>query len=147
MNKLFRLNEISELLKSEKSVKIIMIAGAVIILVIALSGLFGGGTSEAKDGYSRAELAEYEKSLERRLSDILTEIEGIGTVRVMVTLDTAEQTEYGKNEDMLISLKTPQVRGVIVVCDGGGNPTIREKVINAVAGVFGIATTRISVTC
>lgn len=147
MSKLLRLNEISELLKSDKSVKIILIAGAVIILFIALGGLFGGDATETKDGYSRAELSEYEKTLENRLTDILSEIEGIGQVRVMVTLDTAEETEYGKNEDMLISLRTPQVRGVIVVCNGGGNATIREKVVNAVSGVFGISTTRISVTC
>ena len=46
---------------------------------------------------------------------------------------------------MLISVKAPQVRGVIVVCDGGDNIAVKEKVINAVSGVFGISTTRISV--
>ncbi len=145
MKGIFRLKDVGEIIKSDKSVKIILAAGAALMLIIAFGGFFGGSTKTEEAGYSRAELAEYEARLEKRLSDILSEIKGIGKTEVMITLDGAEQTEYGKSKDMLISVKAPQVRGVIVVCEGGDNIAVKEKVINAVSGVFGISTTRISV--
>ncbi|MGN0619874.1 MAG: hypothetical protein ACI4J7_12710 [Ruminiclostridium sp.] len=145
MKGIFRLKDVGEIIKSDKSVKIILAAGAALMLIIAFGGFFGGSNKTEEAGYSRAELAEYEARLEKRLSDILSEIKGIGKTEVMITLDGAEQTEYGKSKDMLISVKAPQVRGVIVVCEGGDNIAVKEKVINAVSGVFGISTTRISV--
>lgn len=145
MKGIFRIKDVGEIIKSDKSVKIILAAGAALMLLIAFGGFFGGSSKTEETGYSRAELSEYEARLEKRLSDILSEIKGIGKTEVMITLDCAEQTEYGKSKDMLISVKAPQVRGVIVVCEGGDNIAVREKVINAVSGVFGISTTRISV--
>ena len=145
MKGIFRIKDVGEIIKSDKSVKIILAAGAALMLLIAFGGFFGGSSKTEETGYSRAELSEYEARLEKRLSDILSEIKGIGKTEVMITLDGAEQTEYGKSKDMLISVKAPQVRGVIVVCEGGDNIAVKEKVINAVSGVFGISTTRISV--
>ncbi|MBP3857158.1 MAG: hypothetical protein IK990_16250 [Ruminiclostridium sp.] len=146
MRTVIGLGDIRELLKTDKAVKILLIAGAALILLAALGGLFGhGGTGESGTSRSVRDFEEYERELEKRLSAILSEIDGIGDVNVMVTLDTAGRTEYGKNSDMRISVTAPQVRGVIVVCGGGDSIAIREKVVNAVTGVFGISTTRVSV--
>lgn len=135
--------ELKELLRSDKTVRIILIAGAALILLIAFGGLTGGSRTDTAEN---ADFTRYELELEKRLCSILSEIEGVGNVRVMVTLDMSEQTEYGKNADMLISVTAPKVRGVIVVCDGGDSVTVKEKVVNAVSGVFGVNTLRISVT-
>lgn len=145
MKGIFRIKDVGEIIKSDKSVKIILAAGAALMLLIAFGGFFSDSSKTEETAYSRAELSEYEERLEKRLSDILSEIKGIGKTEVMITLDGAEQTEYGKSKDMLISVTAPRVRGVIVVCEGGDNIAVREKVINAVSGVFGISTTRISV--
>ncbi|MBQ9383966.1 MAG: hypothetical protein IJT87_06990 [Ruminiclostridium sp.] len=141
--------EVKELLKTDKGVRVILAAGAVLILLIAFGGIFTGSGSSgrsSKAAVSVSDIGKCERELEQRLADILGEIEGVGNVRVMVTLDTSEQTEYGKNADMLISVTAPAVRGVIVVCDGGDSITVKEKVVNAVSGVFGINTLHISVT-
>lgn len=140
--------EIKELIKSEKGVKIIFAVGLILIIVIAFGGLFtkSGTKNSGTQRTAAEEFTAYESSLEQRLTSILSEIEGVGNVRVMVTLETTEQTEYGKNADMLISVTAPQVRGVIVVCDGGDSVTVKEKVTDAVRGVFGINTLHISVT-
>ncbi len=114
-----------------------------LILFLSIGGLKSGGTEAAARPYE--DRSAYEAELEKRLTDILSEIEGIGELRVMVTLDTSEQTEYGKNEDMLISVKMPQVRGVIVVCGGGDSVVVREKVVRAVTSVFAVSSTRVGV--
>lgn len=144
MKGIVSLKEIAEVFKTDKGLKAVMIIGAALILIIALSGIWSGGKKE-EAASSTAELAEYEAGLEKRLADILSGIDGIGKIRVMVTLDTAEKTEYGRNSDMIESVTAPTVRGVIVICDGGDSIVIKEKVINAVTGVFGISSTRVSV--
>ena len=138
--------EIRELFRSEKSIKIILIAGAAIILIIALSGLSSDSTTADEDSlfdYSRQ--SEYEKALEEKLGGILAEIDGIGNIKIMITLDSSEQSMFESGENEPVCVKTPSVRGVIVVCDGGDNILIKEKVISAVSGAFGISTTHISV--
>ncbi len=146
MNGIISFKELKELLKNEKSLKIILISGAALILAIALSGLSGNKTKTEQSvffDYSRQ--SEYEEALENKLCSILSEINGIGNIKIMITLDSSEENMFDDSDDELISVKTPSVRGVIVVCDGGDNILIREKVISAVSGAFGISTTRVSV--
>ena len=149
MKTVIGLGELKELLKSDKAVKAVLFAGALLILFIAFGGLFGSKTeknSDISEETSAVDFTGYEQALEERLEKILSEIEGVGAVDVMVTLDTSEQNEYGKNAGMLLSVTAPRVRGVIVVCDGGDSITVKEKVMNAVSGVFGINSLHISVT-
>ena len=146
MKAIIGFGEIKELLKTDKALKVILFAGAALVLLIALGGLFGGSGGRDETGvFSQAELTEYEHGLEKRLEEILSGIDGVGEAKVMVTLDTSERTEYGKNADMLISVTAPKVRGVIVVCDGGDSVAVKEKVMSAVSGVFGINSLHISV--
>lgn len=146
MNGILSLKEFKELFKSEKSVKIILISGAAIIILIALSGLSGRtNTSETSELFNYNRQYEYEVALEERLAKILSEIEGIGNINIMITLDSSEENQFQKNGSTPSRITTPEIRGVIVVCDGGDNILIREKVINAVSGAFGISTTRVSV--
>ncbi len=146
MNGILNINEIKELFRSEKSIKVILIAGAVVILLIAFSGFSSdGGNKTGNMLFEYEKQAEYEEALERKLVDVLSEIDGVGNINIMVTLDSSEENMYEKNNDEPSYVKTPAIRGVIVVCDGGDNIIVREKVITAVAGAFGISTTRISV--
>lgn len=144
MKWILSVGKLKEYIKGDKRIKLILVLGIAVILLIALSGI-GGSKSGTADFTAISELSQYEKKLEERLSDILSEIEGVGKLKVMVILDTSEENEYGRSKDMLLSVKAPSVRGVIVVCDGGNNIIVKEKVTSAVSGVFGISSTRISV--
>ncbi len=148
MKAMIGLGDIKELLKSSKGIKAALIVGAVLIMFIAFGDVFTGSRSKEtiKQINTADQLAEYENRLEQRLTDILSQIDGVGNVRVMVTLDTSGQTEYGRNSDMLLSVTAPEVRGVIVVCDGGDSAAVKAKVYDAVSGVFGINSLHISVT-
>lgn len=147
MNGVFRLQELKELLKNEKSVRIIIITGISVIIFLTLSSLFSGAESGNGENelFNYKKQSEYENALEERLENILTKVEGIGNINIMIMLDSSEQNQYQKSGNEPVYTKTPEIRGVIVVCDGGDNIIIREKVINAVSGAFGISTTRVSV--
>lgn len=144
MKGIFSIRELKRLFEGEKRNTLIIIAGAAVILFLALIpiGSDQGGDSKSLTG---EELSRYEQTLEKRLTAILSEIDNIGDIKVMVSLDTSERSEYGKNADMLLGTQAPKVRGVIVVCSGGDNVIVQEKVVRAVTSVFAISSTRVSV--
>ncbi len=144
MKGIFNFREIGKIFEKDKKYTLIIIAGAAIILLLALIPS-GSGKNENVGVLSGEELSKYERTLESRLTEILSEIENIGEIKVMVSLDASARTEYGKNADMLLEMKMPEVRGVIVVCSGGDDIIVCEKVVRAVTGVFAISSTRVSV--
>lgn len=143
MKGIFSVRELKKLLFEDKKYSLIIIAGAAVILFLALLPV--GEKNESGNSFTSEELSRYEQTLEKRLTTILSKIENIGEINVMISLDTSERTEYGKNADMLLETQMPKVRGVIVVCSGGDNVIVQEKVIRAVTGVFAISSTRVSV--
>ena len=73
MNGILKINEIKELFRSEKSIKIILIAGAAVILLIAFSGL--SSDKNIRTGnmlFEYEKQAEYEEALERKLGEVLS---------------------------------------------------------------------------
>lgn len=112
-------------------------------------------------------LTAYKKNIEDELSDMLSEIDGVGRNRVMVTLSSGEeyifaeetktgnsamQKSYviveknGEKQALVSRVDSPKVSGVIIVCEGGGNAVVREEVYKAVSTVLGIPLGDIYVT-
>jgi len=138
MKRFTELKSISVLLNNDKAVKIIVAAGFAIIAIILLSDLFGlGGGSkpepEARGLEFRQGADQYARKLEEQLGDILSRIQGTGRVKVMLTLEDYE------------SGAMPRVRGAAVVCEGGGDIHVKQKVVETVSKVLGISTARVSV--
>ena len=115
---------------------------------------------------------QYEEKIEQQLEEIISSIDGAGRTKVMATLDRTEQIVYATEEkynsdndkkngetDYVIIKKSdgtetaikvteiqPKIKGVIVVCDGGENPVVQERVIKAVTTVLGISSSKVCVT-
>ena len=97
-------------------------------LVLILIGALGGG-SDAPVG---------EDSLEARLEDICSSLEGVGSCRVM--LGYAESsTRYGSSGER-------RVESVAVVCKGADKPAVRAKLTELFSALYGISTVRISIS-
>ena len=107
-----------------------------------------------------------DKTLEQRLSIILSHIEGVGEVQVLLTEARGTESVYqtdgvsgseGRRETVIITddnrsefglvrqVISPVYQGAIVVCQGGGNASVRLAVMEAVANVTGISSSRITV--
>ena len=108
-------------------------------------------------------------NFEQRLQEILGAIQGVGEVRVLLTESSGEQYHYQMDEQMgsdgtatrretviirnenreetglLQTVISPSYRGAIVVCQGGENALVKLSVIEAVANVTGIPSSRITV--
>jgi len=51
----------------------------------------------------------------------------------------------GTQQPIAVTEVQPIVKGVVVVCDGGDNPLIQQKVIQAVTTALDITSTRVCV--
>lgn len=116
----------------------------------------------------------YEKQMEKRLERLLGQMDGVGSVDVMITLEddgasvvaqdvnrtssTAKQGEetrqetsaeestvYSGEEPYQMKHTTPKVRGVCVVAQGAGNSETRVKIYEAVQALFSIEAHKISI--
>lgn len=144
--KLTEIKSISDLLKNDKAVKIIVIIGMSIIVMILFFDLFDFGNTAGSTESSGIDAEKYITDLEGRVTDIVSEINGAGRVKVMITLENLDENVYSQKETSLTTVKTPKVRGVAVVCEGGGDVLVKEKIVDTVSKVLGISTARVSVT-
>lgn len=149
--------------------RVVIIAGIAAIALLFLSTITPKSEPQQTAAYSTEDTAKLERELEKRLTEVISEIDGISSPRVMVTLDctservfeqeTKSRSGTGENssesslalsgsgkEALEKSVVLPKVRGVAVVCGGADNVLIREKVVNTAARVLDIKVSQVYVT-
>ncbi len=102
-------------------IKLITIAVIAAVLLLAFDVL-------TQDRDSRRQIIDEDGGSEMTLSEILTDIDGVGAVDVMIR----------QGEDNAIS-------GVIITAEGAGDPVIRDNITRAVAAVYNIPASNVVV--
>lgn len=119
---------------------------------------------------------EYARKMEKKLSKILGSVSGVGDCEVMLTIGGTTEYVYAENISRSTDLKDggseetykneivfteeggekealvkkvirPQISGVIIVCDGGGDVKVKERVIKAVSRLLDVPSDKICVEC
>lgn len=111
------------------------------------------------------------EALEQKLADTLSEIDGAGHVRVLLTVETGMKRVFaqdgsleqngsavqretqtvviasgsGTQETVLVQQVYPTFQGALVVATGGGDPAVRLKLTEAVAALTGLGADKISI--
>ena len=155
----------------DKAMRLLLWIGIAGILLIAVSEVWPKRGEAEKTSTVTLTEAEVEQALERRITTLLRQVEGVGNCRVMVTLESGAQTVYAADTvsatgadgtvshresyltvdtdsgpvGLLLTRIQPTVKGVAVVCDGGGDPIVQERVIQVVATAFHISERRVCV--
>lgn len=137
-----------------------MISAAIAgIILIFISNSYSESISSDNDTVIRF----YSEELEKRVEELILEMESVDKVSVLITLESSGETVYAQNQntdsfeyviysnkegEMGLKLKeiNPTVRGVAVVCTNGDNIAVKEKIISMLSSVLGIPTNRITVT-
>ena len=88
---------------------------------------------------------------EKQKDDLLEEKSGEDTVRKQETNDS--ETKYitikdadGTQRALAVTEIQPTVKGVVVVCSGGDDPIVQQRIINAVTTALDISSKRVCVT-
>ena len=172
-----KVKNIKEKIFKDKKLLVIIIIAVIGIILIVLSELIPKNDDKEKNTSENEtnSIEMYTSELEKKLSDIISSIEGAGNAKVMLTIDTSEENVYAKEinskdenteskdissyqyeyiviksgsskeEGMLLKVVEPNVRGVAVVCEGGDNAAVKEMIINTVSAVLKVKTNNISV--
>ena len=148
-------------------IKLIVGLGFVGMALILLSEILPSSDSHEKAAPVAVCEADYEEKLRDGLLNILSSINGVGKAEVMLTIsaeeeyiyaeevrksETESETSYvliqenGGKTALVKTVIKPPIKGVVVVCEGGGSSTVRESVYNAVSVALDIPTNRIYVT-
>lgn len=101
--------------------KLITVAVIAAVLLVAFDVI-------TQDRDSRRQIIDEDGGSEMTLSEILTDIDGVGAVDVMIR----------QGEDNAIS-------GVIITAEGAGDPVIRDNITRAVAAVYNIPASNVVV--
>lgn len=117
------------------------------------------------------EHAEEKVTVEEKLAQILSQVDGAGEVRVLLTIAVGEETLFQADEDVTIDAESsstqistvvittadkneyglvrqtnpPVYKGAIIVCQGADDPQIQLAIVDAVSNVTGLGADRISV--
>ncbi len=143
------------------------------VLLILAVGVFLMALPKGKTS-QLAESNVTEVSIEdpgEKLEEILSQIEGVGKVRVLLTERTGAETVYQMDRDdrvsgdaednriqtvivtgadrsqqgLIKSVIPPVYLGAVIVCQGGDMPVVKLSVVEAVSAVTGIPADRITV--
>ncbi|MFA5561725.1 MAG: hypothetical protein WDA00_03715 [Eubacteriales bacterium] len=129
--------------------------GKWMILLFAILGIalvaYGGSLSNrgerpdpAADGGTLQEAERYRAALEAELEALCGRIRGVGEVHIMVTLEGGGSYRYSGST--LTGSDMPAVRGVAVVCSGGGDPAVALEVSALLTSLLGIGSHRVHVS-
>ena len=151
---------------------IMFLLGALLFVIVLPTGSSAptsekGGLDENKRKENKnSQTGEYETYIEEKTSSVLSQVKGAGKVTVMVTLksngqkliekdhsgstQTQEETSDGNvrkdSESTYVSKElTPEVEGVIVIADGGGDAVVARNLTEAVQALFGVEAHKIKI--
>lgn len=149
----------------KKSYVIILAVVGVALMVIP-NFFIGEKDSESKEKET-VTVSYYTEKIEKKLEELLSGAKGVGEVKVVVTLDRSGEYVYARNEAesegrvaadyvivngkdgeeaVFVSEIYPKIRGVAVVCTGGGDAKVKKRVTELVSAALGISTGKIAVS-
>lgn len=182
--------QIREIIRSTKReqwlVYLLLLSLFTVVLLPAPSKKETKGKTQAakKSSAAAADGETLKEELERQLAELLQQVEGVGRVKVMITLESdgkkivekdapgnysknrnqeeeggenlaytssrEEETVYEKGGDgtqlpYVVSNLFPEIRGVAVIAQGGGNSVVIQQIQEAVMALFHIEANKIKV--
>lgn len=132
------------------------------------------GVQPAADSGFTAYMADT-AALEQELADLLSQMEGVGRVRVLLTAERGYEPNYiynssskdtggenqpskeqqselvivsrsGEENPVIASVNGPKYRGAVVICDGAGSAQVRLELTEAIKSLTGITSDNIKIS-
>lgn len=115
-------------------------------------------------------IEDVEKVIEKKLTELISSVKGAGNTRVAVSVSSAGEFIYAENKKsdtdtdsasldteivvfeqndsengLVISVKSPDVLGVAVICEGGDSSVVKAEITDLITSLFGIGSDRVYV--
>lgn len=155
---------------SDKAKVTIITASALICGLVLI--FFSSLPKEKNNNTVKSRLDAYVEDTEIRLCKTISEIEGAGNTKVFITTSNTFETVYASNASVgetssgktteksiayagsssynsapvVVKELCPDIKGVLVVCEGGNDKNVKEEITKSVSIALGISQTKIHVT-
>ncbi len=141
----------------------------IIILAVILIGvlIFGNGFSVSKlFNNSTTVNSNYQQNLETQLESLISNLDGAGKVKVMVTFLGSESEVLAKNVESIeengviktvetiitvsgkpyvTKTENPEIKGVIIICEGGENLTVKMNITEIITTALNVSADKIRI--
>ncbi len=149
--------KIKSFLSEKKHIKAVYIIVIIGVALLCVPSFF------EKEETATPYVCEFSNTSAEDIEKILSRISGVGKCSVLITYKssgeqvTAKDISNGNDEKnviigsgsgerpFIIKEEMPEVLGVLVVCDGGGNTKIKNQVTEAVSVLCGVSLNRVKV--
>ena len=127
----------TELINSKK--------GRIALLLVCIGALLCLTASFTSGGEGSNETSNdlYKQTLEGELAELCSSIDGVGKCKIMIYFDEGERSEYKNGR--LVSTHPPKIRGITVLCRGGGRDEVKGALTEMLSSMLGIGKNRICV--
>lgn len=163
-------------LKNDKKMIVVVCIGIIGVLILMFLGNDSTSDNENEVGGEETTISnvssidDIENKLETKLTEIISEIEGVGEVSVVVTVASSDSYIFAENvksdndsdsfssdreiiiyqgkdgdDGLKIGIRSPDVLGVAVVCQGAASSVVKSEITGLVTSLFGIGSDRVYV--
>ena len=139
----------NKLLTKENLVVVILVGVLLFVVSVPVNKKQESGVSPKTESENDVTWEDYAQACERELTDLLSKVKGVGSVKVMITLKGSEEKVYYGNgnfgDPYVTKTLEPEVAGVVVVAKGGGQGRIDRTVTEIVQALFGLEAHKVKV--
>lgn len=159
-------NKVSAILKKYRYGILVLVIGIILMMIPV-----NGNTKTETQSNPSVPKTDIYYDITKELTETLSQIQGVGDVKIMLTVAAGEQVIYQVDENVsssetgstiqketviitgsdrqetaLVSyVKPPTYLGVIIVCEGADQPSVKLAVVDAVSKITGLGSDKISV--
>lgn len=157
-------SQITEFLKKYRYAALVLLLGVVLMLIPA-------GGEETEQAAPQEIQVQPVQTMQEQLEDILSQIQGAGKVRVLLSYASGEEILYQTNDDIVTGTDSSTIRqdtvtvtdadrnetglvkqvipaaylGAIILCQGADSASVRLAIADAVSKITGLGTNQISI--
>lgn len=137
--------KLKQMISNDKVRRMIIIAGIVGIALIFISTYvdFDVGNAKHEEEFS---VTTYSTQIESDLQNVISQIQGAGQTKVLLTMENSVEYVYLDDSTTKTKEIEPHIRGVLVVCEGGDDPVVVERISEAVTKSLDISTAKVCIT-
>lgn len=146
-----------------------VISGCIAVIVLFFIGTALGGEEDTPQDSTVTvtyDEQEYIDNQEKKLKNLLSDIDGVGKCEVMIIARSGYEYVYAEDETssessssstykildssdgdsaLLLKRTVPEISGVAIVCEGGASAAVKNEIIEMVSKAFNISGSNISV--
>ncbi len=138
-----RLSKLKSVMSSDKGRNIIIIVGVLALFLILMSSSCDKKSESVKtEDFSTA---QYRDALSAEILSMVESVEGAGEAKILLTLENSYEYVYLDDDETLQKVIEPQIRGVVVTCQGASSAVVRQEITELLKTALNIPSTKVCV--